>query len=274
MTGYRTQEVAELVGMSPPQVRAYARTGLLRPSRGPRPAYYFTFHDLVLLRTAKRLEEAQVPARRVRRVLHALSEQLPEGRSLTEVTITAEAAAIVVHDSGRTWNPESGQLLFGFTGSTAPAGDPLALVTRSCAEPEGTTGEELFQMGCELEACAPTEARDAYDKTLELDPEHSGAHVNLGRLDQDDGQYQRALDHYTAALDADPEHAIAQFNIASVMEHLERHDEAITAYLAAIGLDGSLAEAHYRVAVLYENQGLELEALRYLKQYRSLVKRP
>jgi tetratricopeptide (TPR) repeat protein len=273
MTGYRTREVAELVGMSSPQVRAYARTGLLRPSRGPRPAYYFTFHDLVLLRTAKRLEEAQVPARRVRRVLHALSEQLPEGRSLTEVTITAEAAAIVVHDSGRAWNPESGQLFFGFTSTVAPAGNAVALGTRPSTAPEDTTGEGFFQMGCQLEACAPAEARDAYDKALELDPEHSGAHINLGRLDQDDGQYQRALDHYTAALVADPKHAIAQFNIASVMEHLERHDEAITAYLDAINLDGSLAEAHYRVAVLYENQGLELEALRYLKQYRSLVKR-
>ena len=273
MTGFRTREVAELVGMSPPQVRAYARTGLLRPSSGPRPAYYFTFHDLVLLRTAKRLEEARVPARRVRRVLQALSQQLPEGRSLTEVTITAEAAAIVVHDRDRSWNPESGQLIFGFAGPATPAGDPLALVTRSFTAPEDTTAEGFFQMGCELEACAPAEAREAYGKTLELAPEHAGAHVNLGRLDQDDGQYQRALDHYTAAIDADPEHAIARFNIASVLEHLERFDEAITAYREALDLDGSLADAHYRLAVLYENQGREFEALRYLKQYRSLLKR-
>ena len=273
MTGYRTREVAELVGMSPPQVRAYARTGLLRPSRGPRPAYYFTFHDLVLLRTAKRLEEARVPARRVRRVLHALAEQLPEGRSLTEVTIVAESATIVVHDRDRAWNPESGQLFFGFTSPATPAGEPTALVTRPFMEPEGATGEELFQMGCELEACAPAEAREAYAKALELDPGHAGAHVNLGRLDQDEGQYQQALDNYTAAIDTDPDYAIARFNIASVMEHLERFDEAIASYKDALDLDGSLTEAHYRLAILYENQGLELEALRYLKQYRSLVKR-
>ena len=62
MTGFKTREVAELVGMSPPQVRAYARTGLLRPSRGPRRAYYFTFQDLVLLRTAKRLQDANLSA--------------------------------------------------------------------------------------------------------------------------------------------------------------------------------------------------------------------
>ena len=273
MTGYRTREVAELVGMSPPQVRAYARTGLLHPSRGPRPAYYFTFHDLVLLRTAKRLEEARVPARRVRRVLHALAEQLPEGRSLTEVNITAESATIVVHDRDRTWNPESGQLFFGFASTATTAGEPMTLVTRPFIEPDDTSAEELFQMGCELEACAPAEAREAYGKALQLDQGHAGAHVNLGRLDQNDGQYQMALDHYTKAIDTDPEYATARFNIASVMEHLDLIDEAITSYKSALDLDPSLAEAHYRLAILHENQGLELEALRYLKQYRTLVKR-
>lgn len=274
MTGYRTREVAELVGMSPPQVRAYARTGLLRPAGGPRPAYYFTFHDLVLLRTAKRLEDALVPARRVRRVLHAVSEQLPKGRSLTEVTFTSGAAGIIVHDRGRAWNPESEQLFFGFVNPANPTGETVALVARPITTPESTTAEGFFQMGCELEACAPAEARDAYGKTLELDPGHVGAHVNLGRLDQAEGQFRPALDHYTAALAANPKHAIATFNLASVREHFERFDEAIDCYLNALELDGSLAEAHYRLAILYENRGQELDALRHLKQYRALVKRP
>ena len=115
MNGFKTREVAELVGMSAPQVRAYARTGLLRPSRGPRRAFYFTFQDLVLLRTAKRLQEADLPAWRVRRVFRALSTQLPPGRSLTEVTITPDTAGIIANDQGQTWNPESGQIRAGST---------------------------------------------------------------------------------------------------------------------------------------------------------------
>jgi DNA-binding transcriptional MerR regulator len=271
MTGYKTREVAELVGMSPPQVRAYARTGLLRPSRGPRRAYYFTFQDLVLLRTAKRLQEANVSARRVRRVLHTLSEQLPSGRSLTEVTIVPDACGIVANDQGRTWNPESGQLFLGFLVPPRPTDNALSLRSRSTNTPEGTTAEGFFQIGCELEVSAPGESREAYHKALSLDPAHAGAHVNLGRLDQNEGDIPRALDHYTAAIIAEPDHAIARFNVASAMEHLERIDEAIASYLEALSYEPDLSEAHYRLAVLYEGQGMKLDALRHLKHYRTQV---
>ena len=272
MTGFKTREVAELVGMSPPQVRAYARTGLLRPSRGPRRAYYFTFQDLVLLRTAKRLQDANLSACRVRRVLHALSEQLPPGRSLTEVTITPESAGIVANDQGKTWNPESGQMFLGFVVPPLASATALTLGSRSTKTPEGTTAEGFFQMACELEACAPGEAREAYAKALSIDPAHAGCHVNLGRLDQDEGDINQALDHYTAAIIAEPDHAIARFNVASVMEHLERTEEAIDAYQEALRFEPDLSEAHYRLAVLYERQGLELDAIRHLKLYRAQVR--
>lgn len=273
MTGYKTREVAELVGMTPPQVRAYARTGILSPSRGPRRAYYFTFQDLVLLKTAKELEAARIPAQRIRRVLHSLSQQLPDGRSLTEVSITAEAASILVDDGGRTWNPESGQLFFEFVSLASNIEPPLPLGSRSTTDAEGVTAEGFFQMGCELEAAAPAEAREAYTKALEIDPGHAGSHVNLGRLVQAEEDYHRALDHYTAALISEPDHAIAQFNMASIMEQLERPDAAVLAYHEALDRDPSLSEAHYRLAVLYEREGRKIDALRHLKQYRSLVRR-
>lgn len=273
MTGFRTREVAELVGMSPPQVRAYARTGILRPARGPHPAYYFTFHDLVLLRTAKRLEQAQLPAARVRRVLYSLTRQLPDGRSLTEVTITANYGRVLVEDEGQAWNPESEQLVFGLSDRAPTPTSPLAKPTRPHRTPEGATAEGLFQMGCELEPCAPAEAREAYHKALEIDPQHPDAHVNLGRLDQDQGDYPAAQGHYHAALEHDPSHVIAHFNLGSVLEH-QQPAAAITEYQRAIELDPTLAEAHYRLAILLEQAGRELEALRHLKQYRFLVKRP
>src|SRR2546430_6062200 len=39
-----------------------------------------------------------------------------------------------------------------------------------------------YDVACELEAASPDEARAAYQRAIELDPDHSDAHVNLGRM--------------------------------------------------------------------------------------------
>ena len=65
MKGYATQDVAKLLGLSVSQVRAFARSGFLDPDRGPRGEHRFSFPDLVLLRAAKGLATARVPARRI-----------------------------------------------------------------------------------------------------------------------------------------------------------------------------------------------------------------
>src|SRR5215207_3200062 len=81
-TGYSTKDVAALLGLSPAQVRSYVRAGFLSPQQGSRGEYYFSFQDLVLLRTAKGLLAARVPRRRVRLALQNLREQLPSDRPL------------------------------------------------------------------------------------------------------------------------------------------------------------------------------------------------
>ena len=49
MSGYSTQEVADLIGMKPAQVRHYVRRDLLDPYRGDRGEFRFTFQDVVAM---------------------------------------------------------------------------------------------------------------------------------------------------------------------------------------------------------------------------------
>ena len=112
--GYSTKDVAALLGLSTTQVRSYVRAGFLSPPQGARGEYSFSFQDLVLLRTAKALLAARVPRRRVRLSLQNLRGQLPDGRALTGVRISAQGHQVVVRDGGELWNPESGQALFDF----------------------------------------------------------------------------------------------------------------------------------------------------------------
>ena len=136
---------------------------------------------------------------------------------------------------------------------------------------EGTTAAQWFELACELEMSSVGEAMDAYERTLQLDPHHADAHVNLGRLLHEQGSTAAAEKHYRAAFESDREHETAAFNLGVALEDLGRIDDAISAYDTAIALDPENADAHYNLAGIYEQRGDKQAALRHLKAYRALT---
>jgi tetratricopeptide (TPR) repeat protein len=278
LKGYAAKDVARLLGLSPNQVRAFARGGFLDPDRGAKRELRFSFSDLVLLRAAKGLAEARIPARRITRALRRLKQQLPAGRPLSAVRITAEDDRIVVHDGAATWSPESDQLLLDFTVSElAGRAAPLARRTAQAARDRDAGGaplgaDEWYDLGFDLEAVDVAEARDAYRRALELDPHHADAHVNLGRLLHEGGDAKQATSHYLLALTQTPKHALAWYNLGIALEDLKRRAEAIKAYESATLADPALADAWFNLSRLYEVAGKKAAALRSLSKYRVLVR--
>jgi tetratricopeptide (TPR) repeat protein len=277
MKGYTSRDVARLLGLTVAQVRAFARDGFLSPGpggRGRRGELQFSFQDLVILRTAKALVAARIPTRRIRRALRKLRHELPRGRSLAELRIVADGDRIVVSDGYAAWNPESGQLALDFAiADLATRAAPIARRTAQAARrAEGDLdADDWYELGLELEAVAPAEARDAYRRALELDVHHADAHVNLGRLLHEQGLIAEAERHYRLALREHPDHATAAFNLGTALEDLDRAADAIEAYRAALVTDPRLADAHYNVARLYEKVGKKAAALRHLSMYRRLT---
>ncbi|MGH7613317.1 MAG: tetratricopeptide repeat protein [Gemmatimonadales bacterium] len=276
MTGYTTEEVSRLLGLSPAQIRSYTRAGFLSPARSRRGDLRFSFQDLVLLRAAKGLMAARIPAAKIRGSLRRLKQQLPRGRALSELRITAEGHRIVARDGAVAWNPDSGQLVLDFDVATlAQRAAPLARRQAAAARrvEDELDVEEWFELGLELEVSAPEEARDAYRRALELDPHHADAHVNLGRLLLETGRAADAEAHYRAVLGDDPGHATAWFNLGIALEDQRRPQDAIKAYEQAIGADRRLADAYFHLARLYEQAGKRAAALRNLSQYQVLTER-
>jgi tetratricopeptide (TPR) repeat protein len=272
---YSLREVSAMLGLSPAQIRAYAGKGFLDPERGTRGELRFGFHDLIILRTAGELSAARISQRKVRRVLERLREQLPEGRSLTGVRIAADGERVVVRDGATMWNPESGQSLFDFSvadlaAKTAPLLYQAAKEARE--REEETSADEWYALACELELSSVEQAKDAYERALRADPEHSDAHVNLGRLLHEEGAPAAAEAHYRAAMEAEPEHEVATFNLGVALEDLGRIADAIAAYRQAIAVNPDNADAHYNLAGIYERRGEQQAALRHLKVYRTLMK--
>lgn len=271
MSGYATQDVSDLIGLSPSQVRHYAHRGLLRPDRGDRGEYRFSFQDVVLLRTAKGLLDASVPARKAYKVLLKLKGELNALKSLTAVRIFADGANVVVREDNSLWNAETGQGHLDFSIDAGPA--DVATLGRQVPtdeEIDALDSDDWYNLGLDLEEVDPDRAPEAYQRAIALDPKNTDAYVNLGRLHQLHGQLKQAKKLYQTALEQMPEHPLALYNLGTLFDELEEYDTAIAYYRQAL----VVPDAHFNLARIYELKGDELAALRHLRRYRQLVDAP
>lgn len=276
---YSTREVATLLDVTQAQVRACVRSGFITPHIGAHGGMLFSFQDLVLLRTAKELLAAHIPRRRIRAALENLHTQLPRGRALTGVRISAQGHQVVARDGGEAWYPESGQTLIDFEVSELARG-AAALgprrVGRPTAEafPATTVGsEDWYARGVELETVDSEAAQTAYRRALEAAPGLPDAHLNLGRLLHEAGDPATAEAHYRQALAARPADALAAYNLGVALQDQQRTQEAVAAYEQALAADSGMADAHFNLSGIYEQLGEKAAAFRHLRTYRTLLER-
>jgi tetratricopeptide (TPR) repeat protein len=271
VSGYSTREVADLIGVAPSKVRAFARAGFVALPRESR-HYRFSFQDIVLLRAAKALEEASIPARKVRRALRALREALPEHRPLSGLRIVASGDTVVVQDAHSAWQPETGQATFDFDVAELAA-RAAPVVHAAAARMDEEDCPDWYAVALDLETVgAIDEALEAYERTLALEPGHAQAHINAGRLHHSQGRLADAERHYRRALRAQPDNATALFNLGVALEDGRRFGEAIEAYAAAVAADPAAADAHFNLARLHEQRGDKAAAIRHFARYRALVR--
>ncbi len=127
-----------MLGLPRRAITALIAAGFVTPGRGPRNAYRFSFQDVVLLRTAWQLRQAQIPPRRLLRSLRQLRAKLPDTIPLSGLRIKVIGNDVAVRAAGddgdaARWQAPSGQLLLDFelapTAAGAvqisPAGRPL-----------------------------------------------------------------------------------------------------------------------------------------------------
>jgi tetratricopeptide (TPR) repeat protein len=277
MKVYTARHVARMLDLSVGQVRSYARAGFLEAGRGPHGEYRFSFQDLVLLRTAKGLLAARMPPRKIRSALRKLRGQLPVGRPLTGVRISAEGDRIVVQDGGAIWNPETGQTRFNF--EVADLASTVAPHARRAARTaldsyEKMSADDWYALGTDLEPAAPDHALEAYRRALDIDPDHFDTRVNLGRLLHERGRLHAAETHFRLALSVRPREPTALLNLAICLEDLGRTHEALRAYRETIEADPDCADAYYNMARLCEGLGDSAGARRHLQAYRRLTETP
>jgi tetratricopeptide (TPR) repeat protein len=272
-TTYTSQEVARILRVSESEFRSCLRAALF-PAPSKRRPRRFTFQDLLLLQTAKRLCDAKIPVARIRRLLHSLKRQLPDEQSLAQVKIYADGRRVVVWDGQSLWQPDSGQFLFNFEPVT-PEGKQVRAITsgvRPSGKESGRTAEQWVVLAMELEAESPDEARRAYQEALRLEPDFMDAHINLGLHYHRDGQLRQAERCYRKATEYAPDEVLGHFNLAVVLTDQGNRPGAIEAYETVVKLLPSFAEAHCNLAALYEAEGQKREAIQHYAAAKKLLK--
>src|SRR5512141_2693162 len=114
MHPYGVRDVERLVGLSRNSIRSLVSAGFVKPTRGARNSWLFSFQDLIVLRTAHALVEARVPQRRITRSLKQLRAQLPSTMPLSGLSVGAVGDHVVVKEGTARWEADSGQYILAF----------------------------------------------------------------------------------------------------------------------------------------------------------------
>jgi tetratricopeptide (TPR) repeat protein len=278
MRSYSVRDVQRFLRLSPDTTRNLIKAGFVKPGRGARREYRFSFQDLIVLRTARALIDANIPARRIRRSLASLRRELPESLPLSGLSISAVGDHVVVRDGDTHRQVDNGQYLLDL--DVSMDNGVLRVVEHrqqvpAATAPEGaapaTVAPDWFAQALELEGHDPDAALAAWRAAANEDPHNAAVWTNWGRLLHEQGSTKQAAEVYTRALAQVGPDPLLLFNQGVLLEDLGNPAAALEAYRSALAADPDLADCHYNLARLYESFGKPQHAIRHLGQYRRLV---
>ncbi|HEV2494544.1 MAG TPA: tetratricopeptide repeat protein [Terriglobia bacterium] len=290
---FTRDEVLRMVGVTAREIGHWERLHLVEPHESPgKPGEKaYSFEDLISLRTIKQLTGQGVTAARVLEAVEAARRQLGDPTvSLAKLRIvpvapTAPAAEPVgsrasnqppnqsrgparigvrklsVEYEGRTLELDSGQFVFKFD-----AGE-----TRLRAM-KGRTVEQWLRVAaqCEVNPRLRSQAIEAYLHVVEAVPDSVEAHINLGMLFYEQGEFEEAQERFKLAVTLAPDNALANFNLGTVLDELKQSGSACHYLREAVRLKPDYADAHYNLARVYEELGGYVEARPHWRRYLEL----
>jgi tetratricopeptide (TPR) repeat protein len=112
------------------------------------------------------------------------------------------------------------------------------------------------------------EAKEVFQRVINIQPENAVAHNNLGLIYMEEGKGKEAEIRYKVALKANPNYPQALNNLALLYSKEGSYEEAIRLYKNALKIDPYYPEAHLNMAILLERSGYIEEAK---KHYNSFV---
>jgi len=136
MKGYSTREVAKLLGTTPQRIRRLARREIVAPLRNTRGHFRFSFQDIVLIRTTKKLTEAAIDPRRIWGAIRAIAKYLPVRHAFSAIRMRLNGDRMLVSLNNSSWEPESGQFVLPFCADQLADKSAIRLLAKRQASPQ------------------------------------------------------------------------------------------------------------------------------------------
>lgn len=260
MSKIRRFTLARMFGISPSCLYYWEKTSLVKPSIVKGKRRFYTFKDVVSVKTIVQLRKQGISLQKIRRILETINRKgLGRDAPLSEAKILVKDKTVQVSLRGMKFDPY-GQLYLDF-------GSEERAQIKSVSQ--NMTAEDWFERGCRLDDSPETmsQAEEAYLEALKLNKDFVPAMINLANIYYIQGRMFQAAMWYKLALKKSPENAEAHFNYANLLEDQGHLEEALLHYQMATVLKPAFAEAHYNLALIYEKLENPLFAYRHWKDY-------
>jgi DNA-binding transcriptional MerR regulator len=282
---YSIKEVAQIFGLEPSRLRYWAQTGFVNPSvrRGGR--LYYTFQDLVAVRTAKGLLDVGLTLHKVRKNLESLRALLPNvAHPASKMRICSDGETVVAVDGGVAFEPTTGQVVMSFTVDglssevaeilALPGGQPMRALA-DAASPDGRTSSPVSDSG---EPGEPGDAAGAPDSAGAAGPALADEHAPASEPQtayqcflhgcdaEDRGELGVAEQLYRQAILAQPSLAAACTNLGNLLYRRGALADARAAYEHALEYEPGQAEARYNLGNLLEDLGETEQSIAELRR--------
>ena len=286
---YSIRDVARILAVQESRLRYWTQTGFVGPTVRKGGRFYYTFTDLVAVKSAKDLLAADVSLQTARKAVEGLKKALPgDTHPASKLRVCSDGKTIVALADDAAFEPIGGQVVMAFSLSTFgehvaevlamprvdPRVDPSAPteVTDSPTEANGgTTAYRHFVEACAAEDRGESEtAEHLFRQAIDLEPNMSAALTNLGNLVYRQGELDEARKLYERALDHDPLQAEARYNLANLLEDMGETELAIAELRRVCAACPEFADAHYNLGLMLAQVGGTAQAKQHLERYLEL----
>ncbi|HEY1815941.1 MAG TPA: tetratricopeptide repeat protein [Kofleriaceae bacterium] len=282
---YSIRDVSRILAVQESRLRYWMQTGFVGPTVRKGGRFYYTFTDLVAVKSAKDLLAADVSLQTARKAVASLKKALPgDTHPASKLRVCCDGQTIVALADDIVFEPIGGQVVMAFSLATfgdhvaevlaMPRVDPSAPVAVEDSPTEANGGTTAYRHF--VEACAAMDrgelqtAEHLFRQAVDLEPNMAAALTNLGNLVYRQAEHDEARRLYERALDHDPLQAEARYNLANLLADAGETELAIAELRRVCAACPEFADAHYNLGLMLASVGGAAQAKKHLERYLEL----